>query len=129
MLRCWFNSRKFAAQLAVKEKHLPHEVYILWEQCQICVTILCLFRLIMAVSMQDVKPSINQTITHQSSDCIIIDAEDYNASYDHDVPMYVHHTEAMLEEIDRMVLIFVKLSVWLLVKLVLKSVVLIHVGC
>lgn len=81
------------------------------------------------------KPSINPTITHQSSDCIIIDAEDYNASYDHDVPMYVHHTEAMLEEIDRMVLFFVELSIWLLVQLLLSyilnanSVVLIHVGC
>ncbi|KAL3830507.1 hypothetical protein ACJIZ3_019309 [Penstemon smallii] len=39
----------------------------------------------------------------QSEDCIIIDADvDYKTGDDHDVPMFVHHTEAMLEEIDRM---------------------------
>ncbi|KAH6768305.1 CYCLIN B2 [Perilla frutescens var. frutescens] len=68
-------TRKFAAQLAVKEKHLPRE---------------------------EVNPSIQQTIAHQSSDCVIIDAEDNKALDDHDLPMYVLHTEAMLEEIDRM---------------------------
>ncbi|XP_042009355.1 G2/mitotic-specific cyclin-2-like [Salvia splendens] len=57
-------TRKFAAQLAVKEE-------------------------------QEVKPSVQ----HQSSDCIFVDAE---ASEDHDVPMFVQHTEAMLVEIDRM---------------------------
>lgn len=45
--------------------------------------------------------------THQSYDCIIIDADDYKNVDDHDdVPMFVQHTEAMLEEIDRMVLHF-----------------------
>ncbi|KAG6408493.1 hypothetical protein SASPL_131506 [Salvia splendens] len=57
-------TRKFAAQLAVKEE-------------------------------KEVKPSVQ----HQSSDCIFIDAE---ASEDHDVPMFVQHTEAMLVQIDRM---------------------------
>ncbi|CAN4095492.1 unnamed protein product [Withania somnifera] len=33
---------------------------------------------------------------------IIIDVEDYKATYDYAVPMYVQHTEAMMEEIDRM---------------------------
>lgn len=50
----------------------------------------------MAILMQEVKPSVQP----QSSDCIFIDAE---ASEDHDVPMFVQHTEAMLVEIDRMV--------------------------
>ncbi|KAL3651538.1 hypothetical protein CASFOL_004540 [Castilleja foliolosa] len=35
--------------------------------------------------------------------CIIIDADDYKNNVDVlDVPMFVHHTEAMMEEIDRM---------------------------
>ncbi|KAL3645341.1 E2F/DP winged-helix DNA-binding domain [Castilleja foliolosa] len=35
--------------------------------------------------------------------CIIIDADDYKNNVDDlDVPMFVHHTEAMMEEIDRM---------------------------
>ncbi|XP_047977529.1 G2/mitotic-specific cyclin-2-like [Salvia hispanica] len=61
-------TRKFAAQLAVKEK-------------------------------QDVKPSVQHAVEHKSSDGITIEAE---ASEDHDMPMYVQHTEAMLVEIDRM---------------------------
>jgi hypothetical protein len=37
----------------------------------------------------------------ESEDCSIIDVEDYKATSD--VPMFVQHTEAMLEEIYRMV--------------------------
>nr|XP_016457127.1 PREDICTED: G2/mitotic-specific cyclin-2-like [Nicotiana tabacum] len=37
-----------------------------------------------------------------SEDCIIIDAEEYKAAGDSSVPMFVQHTEAMMEEIDRM---------------------------
>ncbi|KAL1561497.1 G2/mitotic-specific cyclin-2-like [Salvia divinorum] len=61
-------TRKFAAQLAVKEK-------------------------------QEMKPSVQHAAEHKSSDCIVIEAE---ASEDHDMPMYVQHTDAMLVEIDRM---------------------------
>lgn len=39
----------------------------------------------------------------EPQDCTIIDVEDYNSSSDLPVPMFVQHTEAMLEEIDRMV--------------------------
>lgn len=39
---------------------------------------------------------------NESEDCIIIDAEDYKASDYSAVPMFVQHTEAMMEEIDRM---------------------------
>ncbi|KAF3628710.1 Cyclin-B2-3 [Capsicum annuum] len=39
-------------------------------------------------------------IRNESEDCIIIDAEDYNVYSA--VPMFVQHTEAMMEEIDRM---------------------------
>ncbi|KAJ8437456.1 hypothetical protein Cgig2_031977 [Carnegiea gigantea] len=35
-------------------------------------------------------------------DCAIIDVEDYKVTNDMAVPMFVQHTEAMLEEIDRM---------------------------
>ena len=52
--------------------------------------------------MQDVKPSVQHAVEHKSSDGITIEAE---ASEDHDMPMYVQHTEAMLVEIDRMVFI------------------------
>lgn len=43
-------------------------------------------------------------VSSESEDCTIIDEEDYNkASSEVDVPMFVQHTEAMLDEIDRMV--------------------------
>nr|DAD30789.1 TPA_asm: hypothetical protein HUJ06_009640 [Nelumbo nucifera] len=35
-------------------------------------------------------------------DCTIIDVDDYNGGNDFLVPMFVKHTKAMLEEIDRM---------------------------
>lgn len=38
-----------------------------------------------------------------SEDCAILDADDYKMADDFPVPMFVQHTEAMLEEIDRMV--------------------------
>ncbi|XP_075101779.1 cyclin-B2-4-like [Nicotiana tabacum] len=38
-----------------------------------------------------------------SEDCIIIDAEEYKAAGYSSVPMFVQHSEAMMEEIDRMV--------------------------
>ncbi|PHT98556.1 G2/mitotic-specific cyclin-2 [Capsicum chinense] len=44
-----------------------------------------------------VAPIINET-----EDCIIIDVEDYKATGYSDVPMFVQHTEAMMEEIDMM---------------------------
>ncbi|KAI3459959.1 hypothetical protein Pfo_016622 [Paulownia fortunei] len=66
-------TRKFAAQLAGKEQQ---------------------------PSLEEVKPSVQPISSkHQPEDSIIIDAE---ATDDHDVPMFVQHTEAMLEEIDRM---------------------------
>ncbi|PIN17206.1 G2/Mitotic-specific cyclin A [Handroanthus impetiginosus] len=69
-------TRKFAAQLAGKEQHLPLEV---------------------------ARPPLQPfSSTHQTDECIIIDADDYKNVDDDDVPMFVQHTEAMLEEIDRM---------------------------
>ncbi|KAL3617745.1 Cyclin-B2-4 [Castilleja foliolosa] len=69
-------TRKFAAQLSVKEQQQP--------------------------SLKEVGPSAQQA-PNQLVDCVIIDADDYkNNVDDHDVPMFVHHTEAMMEEIDRM---------------------------
>ncbi|KAG6402411.1 hypothetical protein SASPL_134604 [Salvia splendens] len=57
-------------------------------------------------SLEEVKPpSVPRTTssTNQPHDCIIIDADDdYKNLDDHDVPMFVQHTEAMLEEIDQM---------------------------
>ncbi|XP_047977140.1 cyclin-B2-3-like [Salvia hispanica] len=59
-------------------------------------------------SLEEVKPPVHQatSVTNQPYDCIIIDADDDDDDYknadDHDVPMFVQHTEAMLEEIDRM---------------------------
>ncbi|KAK6793103.1 hypothetical protein RDI58_012184 [Solanum bulbocastanum] len=41
-------------------------------------------------------------IRNESADCIIIDAEDYKTTGNSTVPMFVQHTEAMMEEIDRM---------------------------
>ncbi|KAL1540597.1 Cyclin-B2-3 [Salvia divinorum] len=53
-------------------------------------------------SLEEVKPtSVHRTTS--STNNIIIDADDdYKNADDHDVPMFVQHTEAMLEEIDRM---------------------------
>ncbi|KAL3619801.1 Cyclin-B2-4 [Castilleja foliolosa] len=48
---------------------------------------------------QEIKPPVQPiTVTYQSEDCIFIDAHEE----DYDVPMFVQHTEAMLEEIDKM---------------------------
>ncbi|KAL0324867.1 UNVERIFIED_CONTAM: Cyclin-B2-3 [Sesamum calycinum] len=69
-------TRKFAAQLAGKGQ-LP--------------------------SIEEVRPSAQPVLsTNETRDCIIIDADDYKNADDHDVPMFVQHTEAMLEEIDKM---------------------------
>ena len=42
-------------------------------------------------------------VSNESEDCTIIDVDDPKESSDFDVPMFVQHTEAMLEEIERMV--------------------------
>ncbi|KAJ6684624.1 CYCLIN-B2-3-RELATED [Salix purpurea] len=70
-------SEKFAAQLANKQQqqHKPEEIK---------------------------KAVRSEPISSESEDCNIIDVEDYKSSNDFAVPMYVQHTEAMLEEIDRM---------------------------
>ncbi|KAM3344608.1 hypothetical protein P3S68_024317 [Capsicum galapagoense] len=48
------------------------------------------------------KPSIPvEPIRNKIEDCIIIDVEDYKATGYSDVPMFVQHTEVMMEEIDR----------------------------
>ncbi|XP_073263530.1 cyclin-B2-4 isoform X6 [Populus alba] len=71
-------SEKFAAQLANKQQqqHKPEEIK---------------------------KPVLSEPISSEPEDCNIVDVEDYKSSNDFAVPMYVQHTEAMLEEIDRMV--------------------------
>ncbi|KAJ6336428.1 hypothetical protein OIU78_012929 [Salix suchowensis] len=70
-------SEKFAAQLANKQQqqHKPEEIK---------------------------KAVRSEPISSESEDCNIVDVEDYKSSNDFAVPMYVQHTEAMLEEIDRM---------------------------
>ncbi|KAF9686612.1 hypothetical protein SADUNF_Sadunf02G0007300 [Salix dunnii] len=69
-------TRKFAAQLANKQQHYKPE---------------------------EIKEAVrSEPISSESEDCNIIDVEDYKSSNDFAVPMYVQHTEAMLEEIDRM---------------------------
>ncbi|KAI5596562.1 hypothetical protein BDE02_02G009400 [Populus trichocarpa] len=70
-------TRKFAAQLANKQQqqYKPEEIK---------------------------KPVLSEPISSEPEDCNIIDVEDYKSSNDFAVPMYVQHTEAMLEEIDRM---------------------------
>ncbi|XP_061967519.1 G2/mitotic-specific cyclin-2-like isoform X3 [Populus nigra] len=70
-------SEKFAAQLANKQQqqYKPEEIK---------------------------KPVLSEPISREPEDCNIIDVEDYKSSNDFAVPMYVQHTEAMLEEIDRM---------------------------
>ncbi|KAF3628883.1 Cyclin-B2-3 [Capsicum annuum] len=50
------------------------------------------------------KPSIPVApIRNEIEDCIIIDVEDYKATGYFDVPIFVQHTEVMMEKIDRMV--------------------------
>ncbi|KAF3619188.1 Cyclin-B2-4 [Capsicum annuum] len=56
----------------------------------------------------DVYPQITKPpvpvapIRNEIEDCIIIDAEDYKATGYSDVPIFVQHTEVIMEEIDRM---------------------------
>ncbi|XP_027092186.1 G2/mitotic-specific cyclin-2-like [Coffea eugenioides] len=53
--------------------------------------------------IQETKPVVNSVPKASASeDCVIIDVEDYKSNGDYPVPMSVQHTEAMLEEIDRM---------------------------
>ncbi|XVF35831.1 hypothetical protein REPUB_Repub19eG0004700 [Reevesia pubescens] len=68
-------TRKFAAQIANKQQIKPEEIKI---------------------SVQSVP------VSNESEDCTIIDVDDPEASSDFDVPMFVQHTEAMMEEIHRM---------------------------
>ncbi|KAM7517362.1 hypothetical protein LguiA_006945 [Lonicera macranthoides] len=49
------------------------------------------------------KPVQSVSITSELEDCTIIDVEEHNkATDDYPVPMFVQHTEAMMDEIDRM---------------------------
>ncbi|PHT33955.1 hypothetical protein CQW23_25755 [Capsicum baccatum] len=49
------------------------------------------------------KPPIPvEPIRNEIEDCIIIDAEDYKATDYSDMPMFMQHTEAMMEQINRM---------------------------
>ncbi|OAY22518.1 cyclin-B2-4 [Manihot esculenta] len=48
------------------------------------------------------KPDISVPVSGDSEDCSIIEVENYKSNDDFSVPMFVQHTEAMLEEIDRM---------------------------
>ncbi|KAL2232109.1 UNVERIFIED_CONTAM: Cyclin-B2-3 [Sesamum indicum] len=69
----------------------------------ICVGILLCLRSLNYVLFQEVRPSAQPVLsTNENPDCIIIFADDYKKADDHDVPMFVQHTEAMLEEIDKM---------------------------
>ncbi|CAI9117091.1 OLC1v1018421C1 [Oldenlandia corymbosa var. corymbosa] len=53
--------------------------------------------------VQEPKPPVLQPAPEpESDDCIIVDVEDYKSTGDYPVPMSVQHTEAMMEEIDRM---------------------------
>ncbi|PHU06944.1 Cyclin-B2-1 [Capsicum chinense] len=47
-------------------------------------------------------PILVAPIRNKTEDYIIIDVEDYKATGYSDVPMFMQHTEAMIEEIDRM---------------------------
>ncbi|XP_073046362.1 cyclin-B2-4-like [Primulina eburnea] len=54
-------------------------------------------------SAEEIKSSIQPGVSHnQSKDFTIIDAEDQTPIDDDAMPMFVQHTEAMLEEIDEM---------------------------
>ncbi|XP_010242887.1 PREDICTED: G2/mitotic-specific cyclin-2-like [Nelumbo nucifera] len=68
-------TRKFAAQMANKQQPCPEEV------------------------KNPIPSVVNPSV---SEDCTIIDVDDYKGNNDFPVPMFVKHTEAMLEEIDRM---------------------------
>lgn len=68
-------TRKFAAELSNKQQVIPEETK---------------------------KPGQLAPKPSEFEDCTIIDAEDDEESSDFSAPMFVQHTEAMLEEIDRM---------------------------
>ncbi|PSS31195.1 Cyclin-B2-4 like [Actinidia chinensis var. chinensis] len=69
-------TRKFAAQMASKQKQsLPEATK---------------------------KPVQSVPVPTESEDCIIVDADDYKADCAFPVPMFVQHTEALLDEIDQM---------------------------
>lgn len=49
------------------------------------------------------KPAQLVSNPRESEDCTFIDAEDYKADDEFPVPMFVQHTQSILEEIDQMV--------------------------
>ncbi|PHT70442.1 Cyclin-B2-4 [Capsicum annuum] len=56
------------------------------------------------IASKQQKPAVEikkPPIRNETEDCIIIDAKDYKATGYFDMPMFVQHTEAMMEEIDR----------------------------
>lgn len=55
------------------------------------------------ISSQQRHPAVEVHTFKESEDCIIIDAEDYKTTSNSSVSMFVQHTEAKTEEIDRMV--------------------------
>ncbi|XP_057468780.1 G2/mitotic-specific cyclin-2 [Actinidia eriantha] len=69
-------TRKFAAQMASKQKQPLPEVLL--------------------------KTSQSVPVPDESEECVIADADDYKAASAFPVPMFVQHTEALLDEIDRM---------------------------
>ncbi|XP_010266169.1 PREDICTED: G2/mitotic-specific cyclin-2-like [Nelumbo nucifera] len=68
-------TRKFAAQMASRQQSCPEEV------------------------KKPIPPVVNPSV---SQDCTIIDVDDYKGANDLPVPMFVNHTEDMLDEIDQM---------------------------
>ncbi|XP_043711834.1 G2/mitotic-specific cyclin-2-like isoform X2 [Telopea speciosissima] len=51
---------------------------------------------------QETRPISSFTNATKSEDCTIIDVDDFEGTNDFPVPMFVKHTEAMLDEIDQM---------------------------
>jgi cyclin B len=58
---------------------------------------------VVCVKQEIKKPVRPVPISSEPEDCNIIDVEGYKTSDDFSAPTFVQHTEAMLEEIDRMV--------------------------
>ncbi|KAK9748486.1 hypothetical protein RND81_02G060700 [Saponaria officinalis] len=52
--------------------------------------------------VEETKKSSIASANVEQDDCTIIDVDEYKATSENAVPMFVQHTEAMLEEIDRM---------------------------
>ncbi|PHU25409.1 G2/mitotic-specific cyclin-1 [Capsicum chinense] len=103
-IECGLNTSKCAKNIYVKEKDVLPKCLV-FDSCVVDSKEWFYSLAICGQPLNDTitkPPILVAPIRNETEDCIIIDAEGYKATGYSDVPIFVQHTEAMMEEIDRM---------------------------